>query len=184
WSPTTASLRRARKRPSVTSTSTRISSRAVPVTSRWPTWFERRADSTALTSAPVQVSVTVYSCRAMAVRSWKKVPARSTTAAVDARPITHRRARGEGATGRRSARGRWWSAMSALQPAEDREDAAVVGVGGREVELGEDVPDVLLHGAVADHQLAGDGGVGPPLGHQLEHLALAGGELFERVAAA
>ena len=70
------------------------------------------------------------------------------------------------------------------QPAQHGEHPAVVAVGGRQVELGEDVGDVLLDGAVADDQRGGDGGVGAALGHEPQHLALAGRQPAERVAAA
>src|SRR3712207_6900001 len=50
--------------------------------------------------------------------------------------------------------------------------------------LPEDARDVLLHGALGDHEVRGDGGVRAALRHQLEHLALARGELLERVVAA
>src|SRR5215469_7756033 len=70
------------------------------------------------------------------------------------------------------------------QVAQDREDPAVITVGGGQAELGEDVVDVLLHRAVADEERGGDGRVGAPFGHQREHLAFAGGEGRERVTAA
>ena len=40
--------------------------------------------------------------------------------------------------------------------------------------------DVGLDGAVADHEALGDLGVRQPAREQLEHLALAGGELVEQ----
>src|SRR5689334_17128516 len=49
---------------------------------------------------------------------------------------------------------------------EHRQDAAVIVVGGGEVELAEDVGHVLLDGAERNHQLARDGGVGPALGDE------------------
>jgi hypothetical protein len=60
----------------------------------------------------------------------------------------------------------------------------VVGVGGGQVQLGEDVADVLLDRAGADPQGLGDAVVGAALGHQLEDLQLAGGEAVQRVGAA
>ena len=56
----------------------------------------------------------------------------------------------------------------------------MIVVGGGQVELGEDVGDVLLDRAGRDDERARDGGVGPALGHQAEHLALARGERAER----
>ena len=47
----------------------------------------------------------------------------------------------------------------------------VLGVG--QVELAEDAGDVLLRGALADHERRGDPDVGLALGHRGEHLALA-----------
>src|SRR3954454_1069360 len=55
------------------------------------------------------------------------------------------------------------------------QDAAVVRVDHGQVKLGEDVVDVLRHGALADHQRLRDAGIGAPLGHQAEHLPFAGG---------
>src|SRR5690348_3223750 len=52
---------------------------------------------------------------------------------------------------------------SGAQVAQDREDATVVAVAGRQPELGEDVVDVLFHRAAADDQRLGDSGVGPAL---------------------
>ena len=59
----------------------------------------------------------------------------------------------------------------------------MIVVVGRQVELGQDVPDVLADRRFRDDEGAGDGGVGAALGHQREHLALARAESFERVAA-
>ena len=42
----------------------------------------------------------------------------------------------------------------------------MIVVGGREVELSEDIGDVLLHGAERDHQFTRDRGVGPALGDE------------------
>ena len=53
-----------------------------------------------------------------------------------------------------------------------------------DVELGEDPGDVLLDRVLGDHERLGDAAVGPALGHQLEHLALARRELLQRVVAA
>ena len=71
----------------------------------------------------------------------------STSDATDERPRRPRSTRRPSATAseRRSSR---------TQPAQHREHAAVVGSAGREVELGEDVADVLLDRAVADHERA------------------------------
>src|SRR6478735_8101744 len=73
---------------------------------------------------------------------------------------------------------------SLLHPLQDGEHPAVVVGGRRKVELREDVADVLLDGLVADHELAGDRRVRSALRHQVEHLALAGGQSLQRVVAA
>src|SRR3954463_11984610 len=73
---------------------------------------------------------------------------------------------------------------SGAQVVQHGEDATVVAVAGRQPELGKDVVDVLFHRAAADDERPGDGGVGPALGHQREHLPLARGQRVERVAAA
>jgi hypothetical protein len=60
----------------------------------------------------------------------------------------------------------------------------VIPLARLETELGEDVVDVLFDRAAADHQRFRDRGVGQALGHQRQHLALAGGQGTQRVAAA
>ncbi len=60
----------------------------------------------------------------------------------------------------------------------------MIGVRGRQAELAEDVPDVLLHGPLRDHQNPGDRAVGAALGHQGQHIALPGREGAEPVGAA
>src|SRR5690606_31836662 len=61
--------------------------------------------------------------------------------------------------------------MFGLQPRQDRQHAPMVVVGRREVELGEDGRDVLLHRPQRDHQDPGDGDVRPAFGHQGQHVA-------------
>ena len=61
--------------------------------------------------------------------------------------------------------------------------AVVLGAAGH-AELGEDARDVLLDGVRRDDQRLGDALVRAPLGHQLEHLALARRQLVERIVAA
>jgi len=63
-----------------------------------------------------------------------------------------------------------------LEVPEYREHAPVIGVGRRELQLLEDVLDVLLDGALRDHELFSDRRVRTPLGHQAEYLALARAE--------
>ena len=55
---------------------------------------------------------------------------------------------------------------------------------GWQYELSEDRVDVRLHGLRAEHELAADALVREPLRDQLEHLALAGGQLGKRVVPA
>src|SRR5271170_514154 len=73
---------------------------------------------------------------------------------------------------------------SGAEVAQHGQYATMVAVAGRQPEFGEDVVDVLLDGAAADHERAGDAGVGPAFGHEGQNLALARGQLAERVAAA
>ena len=70
------------------------------------------------------------------------------------------------------------------QVGEHGEHAAVVPGVGREAELREDARHVLLDRALGDDEPLADRLVRAALGHQLEHLALARGELVERVVAA
>src|SRR3954454_24875312 len=67
------------------------------------------------------------------------------------------------------------------QVREHGEDPAVLVLALAQPELHEDVADVALHGAVGEPQALRDPGVGQPLGHQRQHLALARGELGQRV---
>src|SRR3712207_9411931 len=48
-----------------------------------------------------------------------------------------------------------------------------------QLELLEDVAHVVLHGVLADEQLAGDLAVVEPLGHEAEHLELSIGQRSE-----
>src|SRR5690606_41623269 len=63
------------------------------------------------------------------------------------------------------------------------EHPAVVVVGRGEAELGEDAGDVLADRALAEVEPLPDRRVRPPLGHELQHLALARGEPAERLGA-
>jgi hypothetical protein len=53
----------------------------------------------------------------------------------------------------------------------------------RQPQLGEDAVDVLLDGALGDHQPLGDRLVGAALGHQREHLTLVLAQVLDRVVA-
>src|SRR4051794_4106520 len=66
------------------------------------------------------------------------------------------------------------------QEGQNGQDPPVVFIRGGQVQLAEDVGDVLLDRAGRDDQRAGDGGVGPALGHQAEDLLFSRGEGAER----
>jgi len=68
-----------------------------------------------------------------------------------------------------------------VEKRDDGEDAAVVLLCLLEVEFGEDAPYVLLDGTFADKEPVGDPGVGAPLGHEGQHLTLAGGQPGEGI---
>src|SRR5262245_28012803 len=72
-----------------------------------------------------------------------------------------------------------WS--SSAQVSEDGEDAAVVCVGGWEVEFDEDVADVFLDGAGADVEGLDDAVVGASFGHEPQYLGFARGQAVEGV---
>src|SRR5687768_13698254 len=78
--------------------------------------------------------------------------------------------------------GRLPRTSAVFEVAQDGEDAAVVGLGRLEAELGEDVRYVLLDGALSDDEALRDPGVRKTLGHQREDLALARGEPVVRVS--
>src|SRR5829696_2939634 len=76
--------------------------------------------------------------------------------------------------------GRW-----VVPPSGGSDQPVLVGPGGGggprgHPELGEDVADVAVHGALAQHQLGGDGPVGLAGGDQPQHLDLAGGQAAGR----
>ena len=48
-----------------------------------------------------------------------------------------------------------------------------------EAELGEDIGEVFLDGALTDHELVGDAPIGQPFGQGLERFAFAMCESFE-----
>jgi hypothetical protein len=52
----------------------------------------------------------------------------------------------------------------------------VVGVGRRQPQLAEDVADVLLDGAIGNHEPVGDGAIGAAFGHEGEHIAFSLGQ--------
>src|SRR4051794_40389221 len=72
-------------------------------------------------------------------------------------------------------------AALAAQEQQHREHAPRLACGRGEPELAEDARDVLLHCAERYHELVGDSLVGAAGRHELEHLALAGRQLDERV---
>ena len=113
--------------------------------------------------------------RGSACAAWRTAWARSAAASRSrARPAAARVLRARIPVARLQAR----------RNVEHGEHAAVVLRRLADAELGEDARDVLLDGVRGDHQRLGDAAVRAPLGHQLEHLALARRELLERVVAA
>src|SRR3954452_10744989 len=70
--------------------------------------------------------------------------------------------------------------LSRSQEREHSQHPPVIVIGRGQVELAEDARDVLLDRAGRDDHGPGDGGVGPPLGHQLEDLPLARRQLRQR----
>jgi hypothetical protein len=56
----------------------------------------------------------------------------------------------------------------------------VVGAGC-DIEFGEDVRDVFFHGAFGNHQMARDGEIGAPFGHEGQYVAFPVGEHIEGV---
>ena len=73
------------------------------------------------------------------------------------------------------------SALSGFEVGEDREHPAVIPVTLGQAQFQEDVADVLLDRTVADHQLPGDRGVRPALGHQPQHLPLPRRQLGQHI---
>src|SRR3954447_647777 len=68
-----------------------------------------------------------------------------------------------------------------VEERDHREHPAVVVAGLGQAELRQDAVHVLLNGSLRDPEAPADAGIGAPLGHQREHLALATGELLERI---
>ena len=67
---------------------------------------------------------------------------------------------------------------------DDSKHTPVMVVRLGQPKLREDAVHVLLNGSLGDPQAPGDAGIGAPLGHQREHVALARGELLERIVEA
>src|SRR6185436_5633490 len=72
------------------------------------------------------------------------------------------------------------STLGRAKVGEDGQDAAVVGFGGGDRELGEDRADVLLDRALAEDERLCDPRVRPPLRHQPEYVERPRGEDAER----
>ena len=68
-----------------------------------------------------------------------------------------------------------------LKERDHGEHPAMIVDGLRERQLAQDAADMLMDGAFADPQLAGDPGVRAALGHKLEDLALARREVAKRI---
>ena len=68
------------------------------------------------------------------------------------------------------------------EKSEHRMNASVLARVRREAELAEDASDMRLDGLPRHEELLADAAIGSSLGDQCEHLALARGEVGERVA--
>src|SRR5438093_4810130 len=93
-------------------------------------------------------------------------------------------------SGRRRATGRSWGRVSgvregacasAAQEHQHGQDAPRLTAGRGQTELAEDAGDVLLDSTQRDHELVRDPLIRAAGRHQLEHLALARGQLRERI---
>ena len=69
-----------------------------------------------------------------------------------------------------------------MEERDNREHAAMIIRGLRERQLAQDAADMLMDGAFADPELAGDTGVRPALGHELEDFALARREVAKGIS--
>src|SRR5690349_21299226 len=136
-------------------------------------------------------------CATVVVKCWRANAYAPTTLSVAnaiamsarANPATNHAVRARRLRARRGANGAGVVMLvivvtSRPEPLEDRKHAAVVGFGGLEVELREDVADVLLDRAVTDHEFLCDRRVGAPFRHEAENFALAWRQTIERVALA
>src|SRR5205085_8282349 len=71
-----------------------------------------------------------------------------------------------------------------VEEEEHREHPAVVVGSRRQIELSEDAVHVRLDGLRAEHELLADASIRAPFGHELQDLALAAGQLLERIVLA
>src|SRR3954452_13567043 len=68
-----------------------------------------------------------------------------------------------------------------IEKGDNGKHAAVVFVRLGQAELRKDAVHMLLDGSLGDPESPADAGVGAPFGHQREHVALASGEVLERI---
>ena len=71
-----------------------------------------------------------------------------------------------------------------VQESDDGQHPSMVLFGLGDLELAQDAPHVLLHGALRDDELPGDSRVRPSLSHQRQHLTFSCRERSERVVTA
>ena len=69
-----------------------------------------------------------------------------------------------------------------MEERDNGEHAAMIVCGLRERQLAQDAADMLVDGALADPELAGDTGVRPALGHEPQDFALARREVAKRIS--
>ena len=73
------------------------------------------------------------------------------------------------------------SGLTSVEERDYGENAAVIVLGRRQPQLGEDAVNVLFDRSLGDPELTRNAGVRAALGHQREHLALAPRQDVERV---
>jgi hypothetical protein len=81
------------------------------------------------------------------------------------------------------AKGSRWLKLLGLEEGNNRQDAAMIFLGFRQVQPRKNASDVLLDRSHGDPQPSGDRRVGAALGHQREHVTLALTELGRWVSA-
>src|SRR6478735_11488411 len=74
--------------------------------------------------------------------------------------------------------------LTSLEVGDDRENASVVVLRRRELQLHEDAVDMLLDGAVGHQETACDAGVRATLGHEPEHFVLTRRQSLEGIVSA
>jgi hypothetical protein len=70
------------------------------------------------------------------------------------------------------AKGSRWLKLLGLEEGNNRQDAAMIFLGFRQVQLRKDASDVLLDRSLGDPQPLADPRIGAPLRHEREHVTL------------